>query len=436
VLFSVLVAVAVVQGFHGRVVPDLGATEKSSPARRDHDQSERRIVPDLGAIEKSAQLLISPVQAEREDGQQWLQRHGDEAFDALIVALRSEDPKEQQRASRVLRIMVSPWARGVEAGAVHHGQTHLYKPWRPVTRPTDHPQAGRIRLAAMSVLRTVLEKPRGTPQESGKNWEFPGWETLNSITALCRCLSEVGDEETGRQLSELLEKEKNRYIASSLLECQETIYGLPPSYRPGGLCGNSTQEEVKAFNEADQAHCAEAIRKRLAWLSTEGRKQGTARIEAAVKQWEIGFRKGENMFQHGVLNWSSQDLASLIRLGDAVVPLIEQRKETTEELWLKANYDVVLAAITGKVDKRLVETLLDRDYHSQIIACEIIAAADSKEWMPELTQMLKVYYASKKAAYTLAVVHRREAIPILRPYVGSENYMADCAVKELESWKE
>jgi len=60
----------------------------------------------------------------------------------------------------------------------------------------------------------------------------------------------------------------------------------------------------------------------------------------------------------------------------------------------------------------------------------------SQAYRKELEAMLgDPRYSGLEVAQALAVVHRHAALPVLRKQPKS-NYVAECAVKELESWPE
>jgi len=120
------------------------------------------------------------------------------------------------------------------------------------------------------------------------------------------------------------------------------------------------------------------------------------------------------------------------------VPGLRKQQAREKTLAGRGFFEVPAATITGKVDDTLVRELIDAqrlaDPSLHLIACEIIALANSQAYQEELAAMLRdPRYSSHEVAHALAIVHRHDAIPYLRMQPES-NFTAHCAVKELESW--
>jgi hypothetical protein len=113
-------------------------------SNEDRDVSSSTTVPakdsEYAAFETTVSLLISPAKAQRAEGEKRLQAHGDEYLDILIKDLRSPMLSKRGDATKLIRALVSPWARGILAGDKHHGQIELFKPRRPTTRSALHPK--------------------------------------------------------------------------------------------------------------------------------------------------------------------------------------------------------------------------------------------------------------------------------------------------------
>ena len=397
----------------------------------------------LGEISKAAEQIISPLAAEREAGEAWLAEYGDEAFPLLIKQIEESETKDRVAATRAALIFISPWQRGIVAGEKTRGQIRLFRPRRTTARAFDHPQAKAIRQAALVGLRMTLARvPHKATDEDGKTPAFPGWQHRDSVSALCDCLAEVGDDQVSDVLVKLLKEEPSRYYAAAMIGCLETIHGLPVSYQVHGICGNCTIEEIRQYEKTEVVRCNAARDVLLAWIETHGKKSPAERIEAALDVWDVELLT-DTCASHFLTNgeWATQRyLTPLIRLGpDAVEPL-RKRQASSKSVKSKGIYEVVTAAITGEVDAEFVDQLLgERIQGSSIqyyLACEIIAASDSKDWLAKLDQLQKENFSlEKKAARAMAVVYRTEALPVLR-HARKSNYVAECAVKELEAWGE
>lgn len=403
--------------------------------------------PALDDMERAAGRLSNQLAKDQAAGQAWLNEHADAAFTELARLIEHGDGAQRQRAARVAAVFISPWVRGMARGDVHKGQIELFQPQRPTARPVDHAHAGAIRTAALAALRDVL-KPKPPAQDDNpdnpdnpdaKNPGLPVWDDLNAVRELCACLAEVADADAADQLAALLEREPNRFRATYLLAALDTYHGLPQSYAWHGICGNSSPEEFRQFDIAETARCNEARAALLKWHGQHAHKPPAQRIEAALDVWDKRFGESEHYGHYTVSgDWTTQTIyTSLIRLGEPAADAMRKRAAAVDpdKTWRRAGYEVALAAITGKIDKPFVAKMLKGETFERMLACEIIAAAGSKDFRDELAAMVQSNGPYKKASHTLAVVYRTEAIPILEK-AWPDDFVAECAINELRAWGE
>ncbi len=397
--------------------------------------------PTLDNLEATAAQLASPLSVEREAGEGWLKANANAAFPELARLIEQGGAKQQMRAANVAAVFISPWVRADTQGKVHKGQINLFQPRRPTARPVDHPHATVIRNAALSALAQVLESSRKAAEDDDgrKLPSFPGWEHTELVRALCDCIAEVADGMAIERLVGLLSEEPNRFQAGHMMWVLDTYYGLPRSYTWGGICGNSTPEEFRAFDRAETARCKKAKATLLAWHEQHASKPLRERIDAALDVWD-NMISGQEHYAYYTESgeWATQThYASMIRLGEPAVDALRKRAANAakDKYWHRGAYEIVIAAITGRVDNPFVKKMFEGETFEQMLACEIIAAAGSREFKDRLAAMVQSNGPYKKASYTLAVVYRCEAIPILEK-AWSSDFVASCAIAELRAWGE
>jgi hypothetical protein len=397
--------------------------------------------PTLKLLEKTANQLASPLARERETGEQWLDAHGDAAFAELTRLMEQGNALQQTQSANFAAVFISPWSRGVLQGATHKGQVELFRLRRPVARPVGHPHAARIRAAALAALTKTLDSLREADRregvKGGKQPGFPGWEHSDRVQTLCECLAEVADAATADKLAELLASEDNRYFAGHLMGALETYHGLPTSFTTGGICGLASPEEMKQFELSETRRCNTARTALLAWHKEHSKQPLAERTEAALDAWDKQLTTEEHhAYYNDSGDWTTQTrYATLIRLAEPAVDAMRKRaaKYAGGKYWQRGAYEIAIAAITGKVDKAYVAKLLAGEHFEQMLACEIVAAAGSREFKDELTALMQSQGPYKKASLTLAVIYRGDAIPILEKAHG-DDFIATCAIAELRAW--
>lgn len=406
---------------------------------------------EYAAIDTTVSLLTSPGKAQQAEGEETLQVHGDEYLDILIKDLRSPMLSKRAYAAKLIRALVSPWARGILAGDKHHGHAKLFKPRRPTTRSALHPKAENIRQALLVSLDELLEQGHGIGTPETRKKLGPNQYTLirDTITPLCLCLSEFGNDETAGHLSGILAKEENNRLCVPVMRCMETIYGLPLSFRGfGGFCGNISEEMANQILREQDARCEQEKASLVAWHEEHVKDNQDARIRAALRMWDGYFAPTDPHGHWQIFRWNPfvgsngywlLRFEHLIRMGEPVVPLLRDMQAATKDIESKANYEIVIAAITGRVDKAIVRELFAGSHPRIAMACAIIIAAGSTDWKEKLDGLqCQTGWTGKIASHTLAVCYRKSAINLLKKAAESNesNYIAKYAVLELQSWEE
>lgn len=380
--------------------------------------------------------LVSPVTAERRAGEAWLAEKGPEVITALLAEVEKGDAKTQASAIESLTLLVSPWQRGLERKHRHHGQIELFFPERPTARPVDHPQAPVIRKALLDAIAKSL---KAVPRDPKSQEECDIYsQHSNVIGSSCTALAEIADDATAKSLRGLLDKIAEPNIGLSLMHALETIYGLPNHYRMGGFCGvGLTPEALAEIHKNEMAGFAKSKTVFFAWLDRHAALPPAERYAAAIQNWVKGDSHTANYY---VSRGNGMSVLTLVHLGEAAVPELRKQQARETTLHGRGFCEVAIAAITGKVDDKLVRELLSaknlEDPNLHHIGLQIIALSGSKDYRKELVAMLgNNRYSALDVAHTLAIVHRRDALDVLRTQPKS-NYIAACAVKELESWPE
>lgn len=390
------------------------------------------------ALSESYRVLISPAKGDKERVAAILLKDGDLLVARALEMIERGDAENIRRGSRLLGIVISPWFRDIERGKQHHGYIKLLSSPRHTQRATNHPDAQKISVSLVRSLSRVVvlkeAKPKPNIQFDLLSWRLGG--------VLCKVIAEVADESVMSDLAAILKECDDRALSGGIIAVFEAYYCLPKGYRIGGMCGNSTPDEIKRFVDADREHCEEGKKLVLSWHEKYKGQAEKSRLDAALGEW-IKLLQNQN-FKHRSYyggDWAWKKLEPLIRGGAQMIPLIEAQKKATLDIGIRANLEVVRAAITGKVDATLVRDLLaskDVSYkhHEAVLALEIIVAAGNDDWIEELNDLqFRPYFKQKKASHALAICHRKMAIPLLKSAVekNPSNYTAKYAILELES---
>jgi len=393
-------------------------------------------VPLRGAepLKDNIAKLVSPVTAEARAGEAWLAKQGAEVIAELIEQVEQGEPKRPAEAIESLLLLVSPWQRGIERGKRHHGQIELFRPTRPAGRPVGHPQAAQLRKVLLATLTKALQEVEREPPADGDYTAYSQHSRL--ISASGAALAEVADHRAAQAIRGLLEKETDPMFGARLMRCLETIYGLPSFFHGHGICGvGLTPEALREHQKREAVAFEKQKQELLAWLGKHAQKPTADRIDAAIGLWAERYAVTPMYY---ISRGNDSPILVLARLGDAAVPGLRRQQTRETSLLGRGFFEVAIATIAGTVDDRLVRELIDAEHladpNLHLIACEIIALSNSQAYQRELAAMLSdSRYSSHEVAHTLAIVHRHDALPLLRmqPEI---NFTAHCAVKELESW--
>lgn len=412
--------------------------------------TDKKLIKDY-EMGSQVKLLLSRKPAEQQLGSAWFERE----HETLIAQFDLVDPLFQDQILQVLNYWISPWERSLASALRGPRHIHLWIPVRPVTRPVDHPHAAKFRTFLLKIVANADKWPVETAQKELTWEEGVQWHVLE--TAL-KCLGDVGDAATAKEIRVVLEKTRAPEHGRWCMNCLEQIYGLPEFYPPIGICGLGMEkfEARQRWNEELRVKYYEPGRKKLlAWLDEHANLNETARCRAALAAWEQLLKNKDSGIP--IKNFIYIPIYRLARLGTPLVPLLRERQQQTDSLLDQGFAEFLAATITGKVDDRLIRELLreehvikkvnaagdevsdaerarDREFH--LLALRIIQAGHAKGYLPELTAMLKdERYSQSEVAQTLAMVHGKEALPLLRT-APKENSTAWCAVSELEERQE
>ena len=123
---------------------------------------------------------------------------------------------------------------------------------------------------------------------------------------------------------------------------------------------------------------------------------------------------------------------------EAMIPAIKAVQATTTSLQHRAGLEFAKAFWTGECDRVLIEELLRSGPTPQMLACDIIAAAQDPEWKDELVDLIGKKIAGDqesahleiKASETLVICFGVEALPLLNATgtVGRGNHIARTAL--------
>jgi hypothetical protein len=248
--------------------------------------------------------------------------------------------------------------------------------------------------------------------------------------AICETLGEVADDDTIDWALARLDQKPAAHLVEPLAGLVSGYLGIPPVFRQMGMCGNSTAEEVARFHalqERELSRTRSALRaswKKVRVMSAE------ERARFAVNAWLNRFEPESGLIHHE--GWLFEKMEPLVRLGaPAVAPLRAAQQEETR-LEVKSISEVVIAAITGKPDPALMKALFQgRDPHLKL-ACEIVAASGSTDWLPELDELQqKPGSPGFNAGRAIAICQRIDGLPMLKQAADPNKYL----ILELEGRK-
>jgi sugar lactone lactonase YvrE len=361
----------------------------------------------FAVAQRTADLLTRRLAVLSREGEMRLVLRGTDLVSAALDEMRSREGRRQRDGAVCLRLLLSPWARALVADDRYADPTRLFRVPRDVVRPRRHPEAARVRRAALARFTEALEEGQSAAED-----DHPMW-------ALHELLVEVGDDETTRALAALLDHPTLARYQGLIMDTAAAIHGFPESWGGGlGICGNSTEEEIARLVKEDEERVRANVRRFRPWHARFLASSPAERAAAVLEAW-WGRLAGSVAQAYNL----SRELGGLIRGGDAVVPALERVVATTTDRNVRANGHIVLAAIRGHADFDVVTALLDGDDEEAAIGIAMIAATGSRVWSSHLEQVLARDEAVRQdAAVALAATHRRNALPVLQRAAGAPTY--------------
>lgn len=350
------------------------------------------------------EMLVSENRDVVAKGEALLAADEGQLMEQILQRIDSGDPVVSGKAAAELGILISPWVRGKEARARFIRWTPIPSPRRPVERATGHPQAAAMRDALRSGLVKLLE---------AKLEKANFLHVLEATKAICETLGEVADDDTIDWTLARLDLKPPARLAEPLAGLVSGYLGIPPVFRQLGICGNSTAEEVAKFHALQDRELSRTCSSlRASWKKVRSMPT-EERVRFAIDAWWDRFEPQSGRFHHE--GWLFEIAEPLVRFGaPAVGPLRAAQQEETR-LEAKGTREVIIAAITGKPDPVLMKALFQGRDPDLEVACEIIAASGSTDWLPELDELQqKPVSPGFKAARAIAICQGTDGIPMLK----------------------
>ena len=380
-------------------------------------------------LERTVELLLSPSVAKRKQGELYAKTYAQQYRDAILVGLkRSED---RARVARQLQLLVSPWARGVAAAAENKGFMGFYLPRRPVSRPAEAEYFPIYRTALFEALEA-------------SSVELEGDDRRYAVEVLCDVLIEIADDHTLREMARLLTKTDDRQIDYILLDslCERLGFHRPGKCI-GQMCGALYFAEEKLRAEADNERRFTACRDLL--LERFKLDKGILPAQEVIMRNALDeLDRRMQLTEFVQLGYDEHvcdidKLEPLIRFGRPLLPMLRERQAAEADLSRKGNYEIIAAAITGRISSELMQDLLVSDHPDRGLACKIVIAAGSRDWTLQIAGLQsREGFDHEEASRALATVLRKDALPYLREAYEFDpnNDTARYAIQELESWDE
>ncbi|WP_035607906.1 hypothetical protein [Haloferula sp. BvORR071] len=380
-------------------------------------------------------LLVSELPAELAKGEAELATGRSEIIAGLLKTIDSGEPKASAQAALELSLVISPWARGRESSERFHS-TKIEIVGRPVTRPTGIPEAPAIRRSLQASIPKLLD----IAAKGDSNSFF----ATKALKAQCETLTELADDATIDWTLKQLGKGYPSYNVAPLARLLSISLALPPFFTPGGICGNNSPEFMAEFTRQEQERLQKS-RLELIGIWKELQPMGPQeRIDHSIQAWRAHFLPVQQNYSGSYpldeRLWIHEDMEPLVRLGPAAVEQlrVQQTKET--DLLTKCVWEAVISAITGHEDHQLVRGLFDTPgtgvSTTLRMACQIVVAAGSKDWLAELDALqTRPYMDFHLASRAIASCHREAGLPALKrgfEAIGS-NYDAEYSIQELET---
>ena len=369
-----------------------------------------------------AELLVSDRTDELIRGQRFVADNRSKYIKTLLERIETGGIQAKGKASCELGIIISPWVQGKEASARFCRFTTIEFPRRPVERVPDLPEADKIRQCLQTTISNLLATEEA--QSANAHWRH------ESLRVLCETLGEVTNDETMDWAVAQLQQIKSPILAEPLIALGDSYLGIPAIFRRGGICGNSGAATIATFRLSQEQALVEACNILGTQWAQVRQMRLDQRIAFAIRSWRDHFIPKQRSYSgHYFHNgWLFQELEPLIRFGAPAVDAIRAQQAVETELEAKGVWEVAIATITGKENASLVRELLNgKDLHREL-ACEIIAAATSRDWLLQLDDLQT---RSAKASRAIVICHRNDGIPALKRVFKHSSYNVD-VVQELE----
>lgn len=377
-----------------------------------------------------AELLVNDDPHSRETGEQMLREHRDEILKSLTASLASESRDEVGTAAYELGLIISPWRRGKDASARFIQHTTLRCACRPVERVSTILEAKNLQQALLKAIHHMSAAAQANDRES-----YYYQEVINQLLST---LDEVADDGVIDQLLTEFKTIKSPWLAEGFVAVFDHYCGVPPMFRANAICGNSSKAEFDAFATEESRRLAEAKAAAHAVWAQLRTMSIDARIERAIAAWrsEIAPMLPHSPALYFDQSFASDKLAPLIRFGTPSIRLLREQQKREDDLGAKAIWECVIAAITGKEDKDLVRQLFAGSSDHQRLACELVEASGSQDWLNELSALQKRHgFDGGKASQVIAGQLRERGIPELELAVAfnKENFHARCSIDEIKA---
>lgn len=243
-------------------------------------------------------------------------------------------------------------------------------------------------------------------------------QALLNVIQSCQHLGTHGPGKAARPLAQLLRGAPESPGTHYLIEAVEGAFGLPPSYQPIGVCGNSSSEELAASAAEGKRRLVAGRQKLLKWIDKNADKTEEDQLLAVLAAWQPTLTRLTGPEAHTrysiFYREPARALKPLLRHGPNLVPVVRLAQTKTQQLSEQGMLEYVAANVSGECDIELIDQLLDGGMHQQIVACQVISVArqtDREHWQPRLVTFLKapIYQTEKRRVLNEAGFVLRDA---------------------------
>ncbi len=322
-------------------------------------------------VRRINQLRRSADPDQRKIGQQLRDDSLQELSAALIRMMHSPNGWFAQAGIRETAAFLNDEARAVD----------LYVPARRypiVFRNVTDPE----RKVCRELLHVVASSPKHEHTD----------DPFGAASAALQCLQVTGDRQSADALVRLLPGHSGGRLGEEVLATIEVLYGIPKTYERFGICGNSTREEIEEFQKQEARRQKAAIDDLVNWLEDHAQDTDEEFADAVVARWSEVLVHIATNAQGYVLDADrtpAPRIASLLNLGEPVVPALRRRQQNVQEWPERAMLEFAIAFITGKCDHELVDELLTGHFDQRRMACSIIAVTGQSNWDDQLVKLLR-----------------------------------------------